>query len=73
MKHTYQFLRISCLALGSGLALSTTAQTLDPSFQRPQVVDTGRSGPIAGTIHAIVRQPDGKYVVGGSFSSINGV
>jgi len=73
MKNAYYFLRISCLALGSTLALSATAQTLDPSFQQPRIMGTGSSGPVAGEVHAIVRQPDGKYVIGGSFSSINGV
>lgn len=42
---------------------------LDPSFQPPVIMNAASSGIVAD----VVRQPDGKYVIGGTFSSINGV
>ncbi|MCC3159273.1 T9SS type A sorting domain-containing protein [Hymenobacter sp. 15J16-1T3B] len=45
---------------------------LDPSFQPPQITPASpAAGPAA--VQALVRQPDGKYLIGGSFGSINGV
>lgn len=59
------------VALAGALAQPAAAQTtrLDPTFQLPQI----RNGASVGTVHDVVQQADGKYVLGGTFSTINGV
>lgn len=63
------------LLLASSLSLAlpqlAAAQNtrLDPAFQPPHILAGGSSG----TVHDVVQQADGKYVIGGVFSTINGV
>lgn len=63
------------LLLGGGLLLGSLAQaqTLDPTFQPPRIYSTSLGPRTAGTVNDVVQQPDGKYLIGGLFSEVNGV
>ncbi len=63
--------RLLGVVLVTGLAQAAGAQTtrLDPTFQLPQI----RNGASVGTIRNVVQQADGQYVIGGTFTTINGV
>lgn len=73
MKHRYLpvvgGLLLAALSLWAGPA-AAQALRLDPTFQPPQILTTSGN---RGTVRAVVRQPDGKYLIGGAFGSINGV
>jgi uncharacterized delta-60 repeat protein len=75
MKYNYLVSGANCLVLSAVLGLPAAAQTtrLDPAFQLPQIILATSTGPAAGTVADVVQQPDGKYVIGGYFTSINGV
>ena len=66
MKHPL-LLASLCLAAAQPLAAQNTR--LDPTFNRPVILN----GTGTGTVNDVVQQPDGKYLIGGSFTSINGV
>ncbi|WP_180754536.1 delta-60 repeat domain-containing protein [Hymenobacter sp. DG01] len=53
--------------------VSAQAPVLDASFQPTQVWQETAGTRVNGVLNAIVRQPDGKYVIGGVFTEINGV
>ncbi|MGI4761454.1 MAG: hypothetical protein ACRYF0_12140 [Janthinobacterium lividum] len=71
MMQTSTVVRLLALVLSSALVQPAVAQTtrLDPTFQIPQI----RSGASSGVVRDVVQQADGKYVIGGTFSTINGV
>lgn len=71
MKKRHLFPVLYGLLVSSALPNSATAQStrLDPSFQPPVILNAASSGRVNG----VVRQADGKYVIGGAFTSINGV
>jgi uncharacterized delta-60 repeat protein len=71
MKKSYLITGVYSLLISGLLAQSASAQAtrLDPTFQLPVILNAAN----AGTINDVVRQPDGKYIIGGSFTSINGV
>jgi uncharacterized delta-60 repeat protein len=75
-KHTSLVRRIVIMAAVMLLFSPAWAQTsaLDPTFSAVQVTTTNPvSGAIVpGTINEVVRQPDGKYIIGGDFTAING-
>lgn len=50
------------------------AQVLDPTFQPVQTMESFVIGPPSqGNINVVLRQPDGKYLIGGRFTDIGGV
>lgn len=59
------------VGLGLTFARPAIAQTtqLDPSFQPPLILN----GASTGTVHDVVQLPTGQYLIGGSFSTINGM
>lgn len=71
MKKHYLLAGAYGLLLSSLLAHPATAQNtrLDPTFQLPVILNAASPG----TVRDVVRQADGKYVIGGTFTSINGV
>lgn len=76
-KHTSLALRLVAIAAVTLLNLPVWAQTsaLDPTFSPVRATTTNPvSGAVVpGTINDVVRQPDGKYIIGGDFTAINGV
>jgi uncharacterized delta-60 repeat protein len=59
-----------------GVAAHAQSPSIDPAFQPTQlrVVPFGSTTlAVGGVINDVVRQPDGKYIVGGEFQEINGV
>nr|AGU10138.1 hypothetical protein [uncultured organism] len=71
MNKNYFLTGVYGLLLSGLLAHAATAQTtrLDPTFQLPVILNAASPG----TVSDVVRQADGKYVIGGAFTSINGV
>ncbi|GAB2951794.1 hypothetical protein GCM10027048_15990 [Hymenobacter coalescens] len=70
--------RYRALLAGAALLLSLAARAqgpaLDPTFQPVRAVEAWPGSPsVAGIIRTVVRQPDGKYLVGGLFNQLNGV
>ncbi|RSK29512.1 delta-60 repeat domain-containing protein [Hymenobacter metallilatus] len=57
------------------VCLPARAQTtqLDPAFRPVQATMLQNGVPVPATIQDVVRQADGRYVIGGNFTAINGV
>jgi len=76
-KYTSLVCRVTTVVAAVLLSLPAWAQSpaLDPTFPPVQVTATNpvSGNVLPGTINDIVRQPDGKYIVGGNFTAINGV
>jgi len=62
-------LLLGCLSLGFMQPSAAQNTQLDPTFQPPAILN----GTSSGTVHDVVQQADGKYVIGGVFRTINGV
>jgi uncharacterized delta-60 repeat protein len=54
-----------------GLRRIETDGTIDPSFKVNLTRDT--TFPQSATVHSVVRQPDGRYLISGSFTAVDGV
>ncbi|GAA4380313.1 T9SS type A sorting domain-containing protein [Hymenobacter koreensis] len=78
IKHSTHFVFRGTILLLLGLIIGVVARAqgpaLDPTFQPPVVTTVNNTGQFsAGIINDVVRQPDGKYIVGGQFTHINGI
>jgi uncharacterized delta-60 repeat protein len=71
--------RITFFLLATLLTLASShshaqGPTVDPTFQPARIFAQNASGAkIPGVVNDVVRQPDGKYIIGGSFTEVNGV
>jgi uncharacterized delta-60 repeat protein len=74
-KHATFLVRLLVAFGATLLQLKAEAQpsVLDPSFLPVQATNLVGSTLVPGSIQDIVRQADGKYIVGGNFTSLNGV
>ena len=73
MKNRYT--RLSTLMITAGLLAATVCAqpgSNDPTFN-PSDLGLGNGEGIRGPVYALAQQPDGRIVVGGAFTSINGV
>nr|WP_246398917.1 hypothetical protein [Hymenobacter luteus] len=63
---------MSCTLLGQVFSGGARGQVLDTGFQPTQVWQETVGTRVSGVLNAVIRQPDGNYVLGGVFTEING-
>lgn len=75
VKHATFLVRLLAIVGATLLGLPAGAQSsaLDPTFPPVQATSLIGSTVVPGSILDIVRQADGKYIVGGNFTALNGV
>ncbi|WP_188812084.1 T9SS type A sorting domain-containing protein [Hymenobacter cavernae] len=73
IKKAFLLLSTSLLTLASYQS-QAQGPTIDPTFQPSRIFVRYSSGTTSrGTVNDVVRQPDGKYIIGGDFTEVNGV
>jgi len=73
IKKAFLLLSTSLLTLASYQS-QAQGPMVDPTFQPSRIFVQSTSGTkTLGVVNDVVRQPDGKYIIGGSFTEVNGV
>jgi uncharacterized delta-60 repeat protein len=73
--HTFLARRVVALlaVVLSNLPIWAQSSLIDPTFPPVQATVTANGTTAPGLINDVVRQADGKYIIGGDFTAINGV